>query len=257
MLALCKGKADEGYCSKSSVWPDLIWVGLCNGQHVLESCFYELSVVQPTVFISNNLSQAIFAAFFSLLRVAFPEGALQTPTVHTSNRNTAWILLCKCKPRYNIRVQPLQLPEAFLLTSAWLEGMVSLLFNLSSRRLTHPIRPLNTLLNVHLMLFHTALTLLELPQEELTATCSFRVEPRQVCCCLCSYLALEQRKGKTTTTKHPQSKGLPSVNCTELPYAAADILAEQLLSIILLDSKSKFKICSEDTWKTLSLSSWG
>lgn len=68
----------QAYCSKRYVWPDLIWAGLRDGQHVLESFLHELGVSAKAHgrFI---LSPVIFAACFPLLRVALPEGVLQTP----------------------------------------------------------------------------------------------------------------------------------------------------------------------------------
>lgn len=78
----------------------------------LKVSFISCAEQQRIVLISNTLSSVIFAACFPLLRVALPEGVLQTPIVYserwyTSNRNIAQVVLCKCKPRYNIRTKPL------------------------------------------------------------------------------------------------------------------------------------------------------
>lgn len=97
----------------------------------------------------------IFACFPSL-KVALPEGVLWTPTVHTSNRSMAWILLSRCKLRYNIRAPPSNLNCSSQRLSSILEGMLSLLFTLFALRLINPIRPLKSWLNAHLMLHHWA-----------------------------------------------------------------------------------------------------
>lgn len=77
----------------------------------LEVSFMSSAEQPRIVLIPNSLSPVIFAACFPLLRVALPEGVLQTPIVYsehlyTSNRNIAQAVLCKCKPRYNNRTKP-------------------------------------------------------------------------------------------------------------------------------------------------------
>lgn len=200
-------------------------------------------MVQPNVLISNSLSQAIFAACFPSLKVALPEGVLQISTVHTSSRSTAWILLSRCKVRYNIRAQPLSyLNYISQRLSSILEGMLSLLFSLSTLGLINPIRTLKSWLNAHLMLHHCAVgawvPVSCLRRSLWLFAASQWNQDRSATASACIWL---WNGGKILPTK----RGCPLCIQRSVLHTRADTGAEQLLSIIPPEQKGKFKICSE------------
>ena len=138
---LCNSNIDKAVVLRGMY--DLTWFGQSYAMvnTSLKVSFISCAEQPSTMFISNTLSPVMFSACFPLLRVALSEGVLQTPIVYSehlyaSNRNTAQVVLYKCKSRstseqslYPTRTAA---PKGFSLTCAWAEGMASLLFRPSA-----------------------------------------------------------------------------------------------------------------------------